>query len=240
MSSASQKKRQIPRSSCDSSPRPQKNRAPRCRRGPANRKMPGLGTGSTEGGCSGGQADEGRVIYKTGDNRLGRFPEAASDDLVADPKRNFQIFDPRDFLAACPAAASERRRKMTQHPPSPERASARQASRGRETTKSGITDGIRTCLRQGFGRQARSGGKRPRRNHRHRRGASRRPAPQRPRGPQTLGRVDQSPFLIVFPEFSLDPIHPKIYRGGTLRNRKPISYQELSRAGQVGRFQGGA
>jgi ssDNA-binding Zn-finger/Zn-ribbon topoisomerase 1 len=42
---------------------------------------------------------EGKVIYKTGDNRLGRFPEAASDDLMAGPKRNFQIFDPLDFLA---------------------------------------------------------------------------------------------------------------------------------------------
>ena len=42
---------------------------------------------------------EGKVLYKTGDNRLGRFPEAASDDLLAGPKRNFQIFDPLDFLA---------------------------------------------------------------------------------------------------------------------------------------------
>ena len=42
---------------------------------------------------------QGKVIYKTGDNRLGRFPEAASDDLLAGPKRNFQIFDPLDFLA---------------------------------------------------------------------------------------------------------------------------------------------
>ena len=42
---------------------------------------------------------EGQVIYKTGDDRLGRFPEAASDNLVAGPKRNFQIFDPLDFLA---------------------------------------------------------------------------------------------------------------------------------------------
>jgi Putative transposase len=43
--------------------------------------------------------DAGRVLYKTGDNRLGRFPEAASDDLLPGPKRNFQIFDPLDFLA---------------------------------------------------------------------------------------------------------------------------------------------
>ena len=42
---------------------------------------------------------QGTVIYKTGNNRLGRFPEAASEDLLAGPKRNFQIFDPLDFLA---------------------------------------------------------------------------------------------------------------------------------------------
>ena len=78
--------------------------------------------------------DAGKVLYKTGDNRLGRFPEAAIDDLLPGPKRNFQIFDPLDFLAACPAVASERRRKVTQHPPSPIRAVARQASRSRANT----------------------------------------------------------------------------------------------------------
>ena len=60
---------------------------------------------------------QGKVIYRTGDNRLGRFPEAASDDLLAGPKRNFQVFDPLDFLAPCPAVASERRGKVTQHIP---------------------------------------------------------------------------------------------------------------------------
>lgn len=42
---------------------------------------------------------QGQVIYKTGDNGLGRFPEAASEDLLASPKRNFQVFDPIDILA---------------------------------------------------------------------------------------------------------------------------------------------
>ncbi|HEV8523477.1 MAG TPA: transposase [Terriglobales bacterium] len=42
---------------------------------------------------------EGKVLYKTERNRLGRFPEAASEDLLAGPKRNFQVFDPLDFLA---------------------------------------------------------------------------------------------------------------------------------------------
>ena len=44
--------------------------------------------------------DEGRVIYKIPMHwDLGRFPEAASDDVVTGPKGNFQIFDPLDFLA---------------------------------------------------------------------------------------------------------------------------------------------
>jgi Putative transposase len=51
---------------------------------------------------------QGQIIYKTGDNRLGRFPEAASQDLLAGPKRNFQVFDPLDFLA-----------EVTQHIPDP-------------------------------------------------------------------------------------------------------------------------
>jgi hypothetical protein len=42
---------------------------------------------------------EGKVLYKTEHNRMARFPEAASPDLLAGPKRNFQVFDPLDFLA---------------------------------------------------------------------------------------------------------------------------------------------
>jgi hypothetical protein len=51
---------------------------------------------------------EGKVLYKTEHNRLGRCPEAASDDLLLGPKRNFQVFDPLDFLA-----------EVTQHIPDP-------------------------------------------------------------------------------------------------------------------------
>ena len=43
--------------------------------------------------------EQGSVIDKTGNNRLGRFPEAAREDLLAGPKRNFQVFEPLDFLA---------------------------------------------------------------------------------------------------------------------------------------------
>ena len=42
---------------------------------------------------------EGKVLYKTGENRLGRYPEAASEDLSSGTRRNFQIFEPLDFLA---------------------------------------------------------------------------------------------------------------------------------------------
>jgi hypothetical protein len=52
--------------------------------------------------------EDGKVLYKAGDNRLGRFPEAASEDLAAGPMRNFQVFDPLDFLA-----------EVTQHIPDP-------------------------------------------------------------------------------------------------------------------------
>lgn len=51
---------------------------------------------------------QGKVIDKTGGNRLGRLPEAASGDLLAGPKHNFQVFDPLDFLA-----------EVTQHIPDP-------------------------------------------------------------------------------------------------------------------------
>jgi hypothetical protein len=40
---------------------------------------------------------EGQVLYKTEHNRLGRFPQVASEDLQAGPKRNFHLFDPLDF-----------------------------------------------------------------------------------------------------------------------------------------------
>ena len=45
-------------------------------------------------------------MVQTEHNRLGRYPEAASDDLLAGPCRNFQVFDPLDFLA-----------ELTQHIP---------------------------------------------------------------------------------------------------------------------------
>jgi hypothetical protein len=53
-------------------------------------------------------ADAGKVIYKTEHNAVGRFPEPGDDELLAGPARNFQVFDPLDFLA-----------EVTQHIPDP-------------------------------------------------------------------------------------------------------------------------
>jgi len=49
-----------------------------------------------------------KVIYKTEHNTAGRFPEPGDDELLAGPSRNFQVFDPLDFLA-----------EVTQHIPDP-------------------------------------------------------------------------------------------------------------------------
>jgi hypothetical protein len=43
--------------------------------------------------------DAGKVIYKTEHNAVGRFPEPGDEELAAGPSRNFQVFDPLDFLA---------------------------------------------------------------------------------------------------------------------------------------------
>lgn len=108
--------------------------------------------------------DEGQVIYKTGDNRLGRFPEAASDDLLPGPKRNFQIFDPLDFLA-----------EVTQHVPGEGRSPNpllrmvfEQESRAKS---SGATGGGGGVAAEERGRAPGAWGK---------------------TGPQTLGRVNQA------------------------------------------------
>ena len=52
--------------------------------------------------------EAGKVIYKTEHNAVGRFPEPGDEELLAGPARNFQVFDPLDFLA-----------EVTQHIPDP-------------------------------------------------------------------------------------------------------------------------
>ena len=42
---------------------------------------------------------EGKVIYKSEHNTVGRFLEPGDEELAAGPSRNFQVFDPLDFLA---------------------------------------------------------------------------------------------------------------------------------------------
>ena len=88
----------------------------------------------------------------TGDNRLGRFPETASDDLVAGPKRNFQIFDP--LSRACGMA------EVTQHiPEKGAEASGKWSvvrSGGEESLASGRKQACKrwACLRAATHRQA--------------------------------------------------------------------------------------
>jgi hypothetical protein len=43
--------------------------------------------------------ETGKVIYKTEHKAVGRFPEPGDEELLAGPARNFQLFDPLDFLA---------------------------------------------------------------------------------------------------------------------------------------------
>ena len=43
--------------------------------------------------------EAGQVIYKTEHNAVGRFPKPGDEELAAGPSRNFQVFDPLDFLA---------------------------------------------------------------------------------------------------------------------------------------------
>ena len=46
-----------------------------------------------------GAKEAGKVIYKTEHNAVGPFPEPGAEELLAGPSRNFQVFDPLDFLA---------------------------------------------------------------------------------------------------------------------------------------------
>jgi len=52
--------------------------------------------------------EAGKVIYKTEHNAVGGLPEPGDEELLAGPARNFQVFDPLDFLA-----------EVTQHIPDP-------------------------------------------------------------------------------------------------------------------------
>ena len=52
--------------------------------------------------------EAGKVIYKSDHNAVRRFPEPGDEELLAGPARNFQVFDPLDFLA-----------EVTQHIPDP-------------------------------------------------------------------------------------------------------------------------
>jgi hypothetical protein len=49
--------------------------------------------------CSIAVTQAGKVIYKSEHNAVGHFPEPGDGELAAGPSRNFQVFDPLDFLA---------------------------------------------------------------------------------------------------------------------------------------------
>jgi len=50
--------------------------------------------------------DEGKVVYRADKRGPQRFPDPARADLAAGTSRNFQVFDPLDFIA-----------EVTQHVP---------------------------------------------------------------------------------------------------------------------------
>jgi len=43
--------------------------------------------------------EDGKVIYRTGKSTCLRFPEHGDDQLKAGTMRNFQVFEPLEFLA---------------------------------------------------------------------------------------------------------------------------------------------
>jgi hypothetical protein len=43
--------------------------------------------------------DDGKVIYRTGKSKCLRFPELRDEQLKAGTSRNFQVFEPLEFLA---------------------------------------------------------------------------------------------------------------------------------------------
>ena len=110
------------------------------------------------------------MLYKTRDNRLGRFPEAASDDLLPGPKRNFQIFDPLDFLAEVTQHIPELGEHLIRYYGWP---ACRSLGAGRYSNKK-------------RGQRAQAQPPTPEEEY----GPV--PCAQRPRGPQTLGRPHQA------------------------------------------------
>jgi hypothetical protein len=53
-------------------------------------------------------SEQGQVLYRTDMDHSARFPTPAAQDFTTGAKRNFQLFDPLDFLA-----------EVTQHIPNP-------------------------------------------------------------------------------------------------------------------------
>ena len=95
----------------------------------------------------------GQVLYQSEHNALGRFPEPGGGELLAGPSRNFQIFDPLDFLA-----------EVTQHIPDPGEHLIRyygwysNKTRGQRNQRQPLTDtGTSAAARPPTAREARKG-----------------------------------------------------------------------------------
>ncbi len=59
--------------------------------------------------------DQGQVIYLAEKNAPQRFPKPASADLFGDVPRNFQLFDPLDFIAELTQHIPDTRRHLTRY-----------------------------------------------------------------------------------------------------------------------------
>ena len=92
------------------------------------------------------------MIYKTEHNAVGRFPEPGDEELLAGSSRNFQIFDPLDFLA-----------EVTQHIPDPGSHLVRyygwysNKTRGQRAQRQPVAAGTGIPARSPTARQARKG-----------------------------------------------------------------------------------
>ncbi len=59
--------------------------------------------------------DQGQVIYLAEKNAPQRFPKPASADLFGDVPRNFQVFDPLDFIAGLTQHIPDTRKHLTRY-----------------------------------------------------------------------------------------------------------------------------
>jgi hypothetical protein len=59
--------------------------------------------------------DEGKVLYRAEENTPQRFPTPAGPDLFGGVARNFQVFDPLDFIAELTEHIPDTRKHLTRY-----------------------------------------------------------------------------------------------------------------------------